>query len=106
MDELTKSGVERIEAPGYVSAADLLTASNISLREKLAIGLLVLFAAAVTSTYTLIFLWGFQKIHLPGPFVHWLGGATIGQTASLLVLVVRDLFPAKVARAPTTKKTS
>src|SRR5689334_20130689 len=104
MDALTKNGVERIEAAGYISAADLLTTSNISLREKLAVGLLLLFAAAVASTYTLIFLWGFERIKLPYGFVHWLGGATVGQTASLLLLIVRDLFPARKGKTSTPRQ--
>ncbi len=96
-DSLTKAGVDHPEF-GFVKAADPVEASNISMREKTARWLLALFAFAVICTYALIFLWGWKKISLPDAFVHWLGAATVGQTAGLLLIIVRNLFPSHEKR--------
>ncbi len=84
-------GVDTLDVHGYVKDAQVL--SNIGLRQSLAIGIFVIFASTVAATYVLIFLWGFEKIKLPSAFAHWLGGATVGQTAGMLLLVLKDLFP-------------
>ncbi len=86
-----RSGVDQLDSANVVKNA--LVLSNINLREKLAIRIFVVFSGTVALTYTLIFLWGFKIIALPGAFVHWLGGATVGQTAGMLTLILRDLFP-------------
>jgi hypothetical protein len=67
--------------------------SDTKLRENVTNWLLTLFCASTIATYVLIYFWGFRIISLPPGFVHWLGAATIGQTAGLLLIVVRSLFP-------------
>jgi hypothetical protein len=92
MEQLRRTAVERIEATGYVIEAEEVL-SNIRLRLIVSIFLLCVFAISVMLTYALIFLWGYGTIHLDNAFAHWLGGASVGQTATLLVGIVRYLFP-------------
>lgn len=92
MSELGIKGVERIDPPDYVVEAEEVR-SNIRLRLIFSVVLLSIFGVSILLTYVLIFLWGFGIIHLDRAFVHWLGGATLGQTATLLVTVVAYLFP-------------
>jgi hypothetical protein len=99
---LQRAASQELVVPSYVTAAREM--SNISLRELTTAVLLVVFSGSVAATYTLIFFWGFQKIKLPNGFVHWLGAATVGQTASLLVLIVKNLFPAGSRRSSIRKK--
>ena len=78
--------------------------SDIKLRELMAPVVLILFAGTVVATYVIIFLWGFRKIELPNSFVHRLGAATVGQTAGMLTVILKDLFPGHPgSRSPTRK---
>jgi hypothetical protein len=47
---------------------------------------------AVIETFAVILLWGLGRLSLPSTFVPWLGGATIGEIAGLLLLVVKKVF--------------
>ena len=83
--------------PELVSPAqgvsDARTVSDIGLREIITYVLLLLFVGAAAASYVLIFLWGYGKLKFPDAFIHWLGAATIGQTASFLLIIVKSLFP-------------
>lgn len=50
------------------------------------------FGASLILTYACIFLQGFGILgfHLTEQFLNWLGGATIGQTAGLFAMVLRQ----------------
>lgn len=98
MTEVDKKGVEQVEVLNYVVAAEEVR-SNIRLREIFSIVLLSIFGLSILFTYALIFFWGYGTIHLDKAFAHWLGGATIGQTATLLVSIVGYLFPRQQPRA-------
>jgi hypothetical protein len=89
--ELHRAGKEAPPVLDTVKAAKEL--SDARLRENVTNWLLTLFCASTIATYVLIYFWGFRIISLPPGFVHWLGAATIGQTAGLLLIVVRSLFP-------------
>ena|SRR5271155_284131 len=54
--------------------------------------MLGIFMFTVIETFTVILLWGFKKIQLPKEFARWLGGATIGEVAVLLVIIVKKLI--------------
>lgn len=91
IEELRKEGADTLDALDLVKAVQNL--SDIGLREMLTIFLLALFGASTIATYVLIFFWGFKLIELPSPFVHWLGGATVGEISGLLVIIVKSIFP-------------
>ncbi len=94
VDDLTRIGVDRVTPLNLIS--DVIVGELVhrhKLRETITISLLILFGVSVLATYVLIFLWGWKKIDLPNGFVHWLGAATISQTASLLLIVTKNLFP-------------
>src|ERR1700724_4166942 len=92
--ELTRKGVDHLEPQNLIKSLIVKKSrANLRLREKIATWLLVLFGVSVLATYALIFLWGCKKIDLPAGFIHWLGAATISQTAGLLLIIVKNLFP-------------
>ena len=92
MSELDKEGVEEIAVPNYVLEAEEVR-SNIRLRLIFSVVLLSIFGVSILLTFVLIFLRGYGTIHLDRAFAHWLGGATVGQTATLLISIVGYLFP-------------
>jgi hypothetical protein len=79
--------------PPVQGITDARVVSDIGLREITTYVLLLLFVLATAASYTLIFLWGAGKMKFPEAFIHWLGAATIGQTASLLLIIIKSLFP-------------
>lgn len=89
--EIRKTGTERLEPAGSIK--DAREISDIGLREIITYALLLLFVGAAAASYVLIFLVGSGKFKFPDAFLHWLGAATIGQTASLLLIIVKSLFP-------------
>jgi hypothetical protein len=101
VSELHKADTQRIVPASYVTGAEEVR-SNIKLRLIFSIALLSIFGISVLLTYALIFLWGYGAIHLDKAFTHWLGAGTIGQTASMLFIMVRYLFPSR--RAITRRK--
>lgn len=50
------------------------------------------FIFAVIETFAVILLWGLGRLELPEKFVHWLGGATIGEIATFLGVIVKSVF--------------
>ena len=69
--------------------------SELRLRERSVYLMLSLFALGLVSTFVIIFFEGFHVggFDLPDEFLHWLGGATVGEVAGLLVITFRYLFP-------------
>ena len=51
--------------------------------------LLWIYMFAVIATFSIVILWGLGRLELPAKFMNWLGGATIGEIAGLVVMVVR-----------------
>ena len=47
---------------------------------------------AVVATFAIIVLWGLGRLDIPESFMKWLGVATIGEVAGLLIYVVRQIF--------------
>ena len=93
MRDLTRIGIDHVEPQNLIITAYVKDLEQTGkLRWNIAHSLLILFGLSVFATYTLIFLWGFKKIELPHGFIHWLVAATIGQTASLLFIITKDLF--------------
>jgi hypothetical protein len=63
------------------------------LQGLVAIMILGIFSFAVMATFDVILFWGLGALSLPAAFVHWLGGATVGEIAGLLIIIVRRVFP-------------
>ena len=100
--DLKRVAPEILDRPGFVT--DAREVSDIGLREVITYALLLLFVGATATTYVLIFLWGYGKVNFPNAFIHWLGAATIGQTGSLLVIIVKSLFPGSNSKGRSAKK--
>lgn len=69
--------------------------SDLQMRERAVYLMLAIFSLTVLSTLLMLNFegfgaWGFD---LPDPFLHWLGVATVGEVAGLLVITFRYLFP-------------
>ena len=91
---LTKEAPDNLQ-PGWVSAAQENEArSNTERRNKILNWLIALFALSVLCTQTVIFLQGFKAwgFALPDSLLQWLGGATVGQFATLLAFLVRAIY--------------
>jgi hypothetical protein len=71
--------------------------ANIRLRADMARFLRRAFGWSLVATFGLYFCQGFHVLGfaLSEAEMHWLGGATIGQIAGLLAVVVRDCFNEK-----------
>lgn len=63
------------------------------LDEIVALTLLGTFVFAVIETFAVMILTGMGHLDLPDKFLHWLGAATVGEVATMLLLVVKKLFP-------------
>jgi hypothetical protein len=63
------------------------------LQEYMAVTLLGIYAFAVIVTFAIILLWGFRRLELPDKFVSWLGGATVGEVAGMVLFIVKKVFP-------------
>ncbi len=50
--------------------------------------LLWIYMFAVIATFSIVILWGLGRLELPAKFMNWLGGATIGEVAGLVIIVV------------------
>jgi hypothetical protein len=46
----------------------------------------------VIATFAIIILWGLGRLDIPESFMKWLGGATIGEVAGLLLFVVKQIY--------------
>lgn len=53
---------------------------------------LATYVFAVIATFAIIFLQGLERLTLPDKFMLWLGGATIGEIATLLAFILRQNF--------------
>lgn len=62
------------------------------LDEIVALTLLGVFVFAVIETFAIIILQGMGHLDLPDKFLHWLGAATVGEVATMLLLIVKKLF--------------
>lgn len=47
---------------------------------------------AVLATFAIIVLWGLGRLDLPGKFVWWLGGATIGEVAVFVTYLLQYIL--------------
>ncbi len=65
------------------------------LKNVIALTLLGTYVFAVIETFAIIILWGLGRLYLPKTFVPWLGGATIGEIVTLLLIVVKSFFLSK-----------
>jgi hypothetical protein len=78
--------VERLEPKPLVTRAD-------ELRDLVTRALVWCFLISILVTYPIIIFYGLGCLRYPDSFLQWLGAATVGQTAGLLGLVVKSLFP-------------
>lgn len=60
--------------------------------EFIGINVLTVFVFAVVETFSIFFLWGLGRLDLPAKLVHWLGGATVGEVAGMLILIINSIF--------------
>jgi hypothetical protein len=77
---------ETIEPKPVVSRVEVL-------RDLVTRALIWCFVISVGVTYLIIVFYGLGCLRYPDSFLHWLGAATVGQTAGLLGVVVKHLFP-------------
>jgi hypothetical protein len=70
----------------------LLRGLDFKLENVVALTLLGTYVFAVIETFAIIILWGLGRLYLPKAFVPWLGGATIGEIVTLLLIVVKRVF--------------
>jgi hypothetical protein len=61
-------------------------------REFTSMILLWIYMFAVIATFSIIILWGLGRLILPEKFMNWLGGATIGEIAGMVLFVVKQIF--------------
>lgn len=54
--------------------------------------ILWIYMFAVISTFAIILLWGLGRLDLPAGFMKWLGGATVGEIAGLLLFALKHVF--------------
>jgi hypothetical protein len=110
-DSLARSAEEEKSLTGFSGSKDFLAAardkldpgeyryfldqlSDQEIRRRTTRELRWTYIATILLTFGAIYLqgsglWGFE---LPVWFLHWLGGATIGEVAVLLLVLLRDLF--------------
>jgi type IV secretory pathway TrbL component len=74
--------------------------SDVKLRETITYTLLWFFGLSTLATFILMFCWGLGYLNrFPESFVRWLMGATIGELATFMGLIIKSFFP-----QPTGKK--
>ena len=85
-----KETIEELKAKSWIKRHD----STTDLREKSIRFLLRAYAGLLSATVIIILLQGFKLFGfaLPLSFLHWLGGATIGEIAGLLTLTLGAIF--------------
>jgi hypothetical protein len=60
--------------------------------QLITLNILAAFFFTVIETFSLILLRGFGRITVPDKFMHWLGGATVGQVAGMLLWIIKKVF--------------
>ena len=80
--------------PGKQWLSDYSEYQNLQHREMAFKYALWLFGFCVICTFTIFFLQGFNAwgFHLPENLLHWLGAATVGEVATITVIVYRNTF--------------
>lgn len=69
-----------------------LSRGDFDIRDFVGVTLIGIFAFAVIETFSIIIMWGLERLKIPDKFIYWLGGATVGEIAGLAVYVVAALF--------------
>src|SRR5208282_2173810 len=59
------------------------------LSEVITVSVLGLYVFVVFETFAVFFLAGLGRLSFPDKFLHWLGGATVGEVAGLLYYVIK-----------------
>jgi hypothetical protein len=65
---------------------------DIQLEQLITLNVLAGFFFTVIETFSLILLRGFGRIVVPDKFMHWLGAATVGQVAGMLLWIIKKVF--------------
>ena len=94
LSQLTKDTPDRLKNDWVSNAQENEAFNNTSRRNKILNWLIALFAFSVVCTQAVIFLQGFKAwgFVLPDSLLQWLGGATVGQFATLLAFLVRAIY--------------
>jgi hypothetical protein len=58
----------------------------------LALAILTLFAFSVVATFGVIVADGLGRLKLPPALLNWLGGATVGEIAGMLYIIIKSNF--------------
>ncbi len=100
---LLKSATSEAMGPQIASEAKKLTSeefikreyalSNIRIKERIVVFLLMFYGASIGATFLLFYLRGFGLITLSLTEMRWLGGAVIGELAGLFAIVIKSVFP-------------
>lgn len=82
------------------------TQSDIKARERIVMFLLCAYGGLLVATVIILFLQGFQAwgFKLESGVLHWLGVATIGEVAGLLMITIKSLFRTQATKS--SKKAS
>jgi uncharacterized membrane protein len=59
------------------------------LSEVITVSVLGLYVFVVFETFAVFFLTGLGRLSFPDKFLHWLGGATVGEVVGLLYYVIK-----------------
>jgi hypothetical protein len=65
---------------------------DMTFEQLITLNVLAAFFFTMIETFSLILLRGFGRISVPDKFMHWLGGATVGQVAGMLLWIIKKLF--------------
>lgn len=76
----------------FPSAAILWWGRPSTLSDFVTLVFLWIYMFAVIATFAIIVLWGLGRLDLPGNFMKWLGGATVGEIAGLLLFVLKRVL--------------
>lgn len=78
--------------PFFVGWSYIYGHKEMTFEQLITLNVLAAFFFTVIETFSLILLRGFGRISVPDKFMHWLGGATVGQVGGMLLWIVKKLF--------------
>lgn len=78
--------------PFLVAWTYIYAHKEMALDQLITLNVLAAFFFTVIETFSLILLRGFSRITVPDKFMHWLGGATVGQVGGMLVWIIKKVF--------------
>jgi hypothetical protein len=90
-DTPVQSGTKKLTVEQFVKREYAL--SNIRIKERIVLFLLIAYGMAIAATFLLFYLRGFGLVALSLTEMKWLGGAVVGELAGLFAIVIKSVFP-------------